>query len=271
MSTPTRVSSSLRRRTTAASAALLLGLGLAACGGGDDSDDASDAPSSASTQSEQASEPDASSASESDDTSDAGGVPSEDELAATLLTASEVPEGFTESPDDGEDDPDDTFEGTCLGDIGQFSDALGFEADSEAEVEYTYEADGGQSAVSSKVQAYADEAAVAPAFADFTDTLQQCTSVDTTDADGVTFALDIAYDDTVDLPGFDDQLQVDMTGTIASGGQSFDLSYNFVVGLSGPFVSIVGTYALGEDSTGVLDSTDDLAALQAGRVTDQLG
>ncbi len=254
MSTPIRVSSSLRRRTTAASAALLLGLGLAACGGGDGSDESSDPTDGTS------------------ETSDAGGVPTEDELAATLLTASDVPAGFTESPaDDTEEDTDDVFEDTCLGDIGQFSDALGFEPDSEAEVEYTLEADGGQAAVSSKVQAYADESAVAPAFTDFTDSLQECTSIETTDADGVTFALDIAYDDTVDLPGFDDQLAVDMTGTISSGDQSFDLTYNFVVGLSGPFVSIVGTYALGEDSTGVLDTTDDLAAAQAQRVTDQLG
>ncbi|WP_148615874.1 sensor domain-containing protein [Nocardioides rubriscoriae] len=262
-------STSLRRRTTAASTALLLALALAACGGNDDSS-AGDDPSSTAAQADGSTTSDAPSTEATDDTSSAA-VPTEDELTAVLVTADEVPAGFTQSPADSTDDTNDTFEGTCLGDIGQFSDALGFEPDSEAEVEYTAEGDGGQSAVSSKIEAYADASAVAPAFADFTDTLQQCTSVDTTDKDGVAFSLDIAYDDSVDLPGAEDQLRVDMTGTIASGGQSFDLAYQFVVALSGQFISIVGTYTLGEDTSGVLDSTDDLAALQAGRVADQLG
>jgi hypothetical protein len=262
----TPIPPSLRRRTTAASATLLLALSLAACGGG--GDDSSTAPADAGSTPADAS---STSAAPADAPTPATEVPTKDELAATLLTADDVPEGFTLSPDDGEDDSTDTFEGTCLGDIGQFSDALGFEPDSEAEVEFTSDADGGQGAVSSKVEAYADADAVAPAFADFTDTLQQCTSVDTTDADGVAYALDISYDDAVDLPGADDQLRVDMAGTISAGEQSYDLAYKFVVALSGQFISLVGTYTLGDDTSGVLDSTDDLAALQAGRVDDQLG
>lgn len=262
MTTASRI---LRPRTTAAAAALLLGLSLAACGGGDsgDSDDTvDDTPSSRTTE-----KPTTEATSEATETSPSGDVPSEDELTAALLTAADVPAGFTQSPDD--DNADDTsLDGTCLADVGEFSDALGFEPDSESSIEFVAERQATQTSVTSKIEAYADPTAVAPAFAEFTDTLQSCTSVKTTDEDGVAYELQIGYDDSVDLPGAEDQLRVEMTGNITAGAESYALTYRFVVGLAGPYVSIVGTYAIGDDTTGALDAIDDLAALQAGRVAE---
>ncbi|MDO9457115.1 hypothetical protein [Nocardioides sp.] len=258
---------SLRRRTTAASVALLLGLTLAACGGSDDSDDeTSDEPSSRTTETETT--PDEPTSEVTEETSEPA-VPTEDEIAAALLTAADLPEGFTAQPDDGDDDEDeDSFEGTCLADIGEFSDALGFEPDAESEVDLVAESQTGQSSVTSQIEAYSDPATVAPAFAEFTDGLGSCTSVETTDPDGVMYSLEISYDDTVDLPDAEDQLRIQMTGTIAAGGESYDVVYRFVVALTGPFISIVGAYSLGEDATGVVDGIDDLATLQAGRVAE---
>ena len=57
-----------------------------------------------------------------------------------------------------------------------------------------------------------------------------------------------------------------MTGTIASGAEEFPVAYRYVVALAGSYISIVGTFALGEDSTGVIDTASDLAALQVERV-----
>ncbi len=255
---------SLRRRTSTAAVALTLGLALTACGGGgDESGDGGDGGDTASS-SEATSE--ATSESPTDDASSAAAVPSEDELAATLLTSADLPEGFAVDPED-EDDDDESFKGTCLAEIGKFSDAAGFEADEDAEVDLVLESETGQTGVNSQVEAYADPAAVAPAFASFTDSLQSCTTVSTTNEDGLTIDLEIAYDDTVDLPGADDQLSIDMTGTIAAGAESFPVAYRYVVGLAGPFVSIVGTFALNGDGGGVLEQTGDLAALQLERVT----
>jgi hypothetical protein len=256
------------RRTTAASAALVLALSLAACGGSDDGsgDDASDSPSPRASETTTAA--DDPTTEESEETTGAGGVPSEDELSAALLTTADLPEGFAVEPDDDSDDSGDTFEGTCLADVGKFSDALGFEPDSEAEVDLGAKDDASEVYANSQVEAYADPSALAPAFAEFTDTLQSCTTVETTDEDGVRYSLKIAYDDTVDLPGVDDQLRFEITGTISSGGQTYKLTYRFVVGLAGPFISVVGAYAIGDDTTGVLDGVNDLAVLQAGRVAE---
>lgn len=269
-------SSTLRRRTTAACAALLLGLTLAACGGGDTDDQADD--SSSATASETTSESPTETATsepveptestESSESAPAGDLPSDEDLRAALLTTADVPAGLTAQPEEGDDDGDgeESFEGTCLADIGEFSDALGFEADSEAEVEYVAEDASGQTSVNSKLQAYADAAAVAPAFAEFTDRLQGCTEVDTTDEQGIAYQLQISYDDSVDLPGAEDQLRIQMTGTISSGEQSFDITFRIVVSLSGPILSVVGVSTLGEADPAVLDTIDDLATTQAERV-----
>jgi hypothetical protein len=267
MITPLR--SSLRRRTTAASAALLLGLALTACGGGDG--DAGDDPSPRASDSESTGTPSATSTPDAPSTSADTGeppaeVPSEQELEAALLTPADVPDGFAPSPDDGDDD-EGGFQGTCLADVGKFKDAYGAEPDEEAEVDLESETPTGQAAVTSQVEAYADVAKLTPAFASFTDQLQTCTSVEATE-DGVAYALKIAYDDTVDLPGADDQLAFDVTGTIGSGEQTYPVAYRFVVALAGQFVSIVGAYTIGDDTTGVVDSTADLAATQAERVAE---
>lgn len=262
-------SSSLRRRTTAASAALLLGLTLAACGGGDSEDesDASPSASTSETTSESPSETATSEPVEPTETEPAGDLPTDDDLQAALLTTADVPAGLTAKPDDGDaSDDQESFTGTCLADIGEFSDALGFEADSEAEVEYVAEDANGQTSVTSKLQAYADAATVAPAFAEFTDRLQGCTEVATTDDQGIDYQLQIGYDDAVDLPGAEDQLRIQMTGTISSGEQSFDITFRIVVSLSGPILSVVGVSTLGQADPAVLDTIDDLATTQADRV-----
>ncbi|MCW2814347.1 MAG: hypothetical protein JWN84_1802 [Nocardioides sp.] len=252
---------SLRRRTSTAAVALSLGLALTACGGGDESSDGGD---DAVTSSEATSE--GASDTPTEDASSAAAVPSEEELASALLTSADLPAGFEIDPED-EDDDDVAFEGTCLEQVGKFSDTAGFDADQDAEVDLVMEDDNGQTGVMSKAEAYTDPAAVASAFTEFTDSLQSCTSVSTTNDDGLTIDLEIAYDDAVDLPGADDQLSIDMTGTIAAGTETFPVAYRYVVGLAGPFVSIIGTFALNGDGGGVLDQTSDLAALQLERVT----
>lgn len=252
---PLRTRSRLVRRTTGASAALLLALALTACGGDDESGD--DAPDEGSSASSEASAP--------DDTESAA-VPTEADLEAALLTSADLPEGFEVDPDDSDGEDEVAFEGTCLEAVGQFSDAVGSDPEEEAEVDLVVESATGQTGVMSQVEAYADAATVSSTFADFTEELQSCTSVQTTNDDGLTIDLEVTYDDADAVPGADDQLAIDLTGTITSGEQAFPVAYSYVVAVTDAYVSAVGTFALGEDSTGVLDQVGDLAALQLERV-----
>lgn len=280
VTTPTR--RSWQRRVAAAGTASLLALTLAACG--DDGDDrGADEPRSSSSSSPSPSSPstEATEATETAEPTDLptegttesaapGSVPTEEELATALLTAGDLPSGFVEVPDDGASD-DDAFDDTCFGEVGEFSDALGAEPDVEVERELSAEGQEGQGAVDAQLEAYADPTPVAPAFAAFTESLQSCTEISTTDADGITYDLRLSYDDTVDLPGAEDQLTVDLVGTIAAAEQEVPLRYRFVVALTGRFITLVGTYAVGEDTTGIVDATDSLAAVQAERLAQTFG
>ncbi len=264
-------SPTLRRRTTAATAALLLGLSLAACGGddsgSDDDERSSDESPSATTDETETSEP--VEPTTSDAPAEPAGVPSEEELVTALVSAADVPPGMTEGEPD--DDSGDSLEGTCLGEIGEFDDALGFEPDVKAETEFTAEDNAGQSMVSSSISAYADGGPVAEAFTTFVSSLQGCTTISTTDDEGIAYDLQIAYDDTVDLVDADQQLRAEVTGTIAGGGQSFDITDSFVVMLRDNFVSFVGTSQVGTSDVGVLALNDPLAVLQAQRLADLVG
>lgn len=268
---PLRSRSRLARRTTAASAALLLGLALTGCGGDDGSGDDTPTESASASEAPEPDETESDDTDDSDDTEDSAAVPTEEELQAALLTSADLPDGFEVDPDDDSDGEDDVaFEGTCLEAVGQFSEALGSDPAEDAEVDLVVESQTGQTGVMSQIEAYTDAAAVSSTFADFTEQLQSCTEVQTTNDDGLTIDLDVTYDDADAVPGADDQLAIDLTGTIASGNEEFPVAYSYVVAVAGAYVSAVGTFALGEDTTGVLDQVGDLAALQLERVG-QLG
>lgn len=113
-----------RRWLAAAFAAVIV---LGACGGDDDSS-GSDSGDSDSAQSEETA---------SDELAD---LPSEDELSAGLLTIDDVPAGWAEVPDDG-DEEDDPLCGIRM------SHLLGFEVDQlpRAEVQFAEEVDTGPS------------------------------------------------------------------------------------------------------------------------------
>ena len=285
MTTPTRTArASWRRRAAAAGTVSLLALTLAACGDDGDGDGDQEpasggsstaaAPPSAGTSETAGTEtPDATDGATdgATDSPAAAAVPTEDELAAAVLTPADLPAGFTEVPEDGAEDDDDAFDGTCFGDVGEFSDALGAEPDVEVERELSAESEEYQTFVSTQLEAYADPTAVGPAFEQFTQSLQSCTEVATTDPDGITYDLQLSYDTTVDLPGAQDQLGIEMTGTISSADQTFPLTYRVEVAFTGRFITLVGTYAVGPDGTGAVDATHELAVLQAERVQQAFG
>ncbi len=234
----------LLRRTGASLSALALALALTACGG-DDTGAGSDAsPTSAP-------------------------VPSDAELSGALLTVEDLPAGYAETPVE-EDDDNSIFDGSCLENVSKFSEQVGSDPVSESETEFTAEQPDGEAQVSSSLDVYADEDDVTAAFGAFFESMQGCDNVSFTDADGVSYDLDVTASDTVGLNGVDQQLTIALEGTVEAPGQSITIAFRFLAAQQGAATTAVGTSEIG-GSYGINDQLEALAQIQADRFTDVLG
>lgn len=159
----------------------------------------------------------------------------EAEAGEALLTLEDVGEGFEEvTPED--DDEEETGLG-CL-DAIELADA---DADVEAEAQFDATNDVGLPSVLSSVASFEEQGALEDALESFRSALEDCTSVDETDADGTRFTLDIATDDTA-AEGVDEQLNLVATGTVLAG--ELEVPFGFWVsvvriGNDGAFVGYV--------------------------------
>lgn len=245
------MTSPLLRRAGTAAASLTLALALVACGSSDGSD--GDDRSSSS------------------DAAPTDGVPTDDELAAALLTSDDVPEGFEQSDvDDDDDDEDSVFADTCLGDVADFDDQVGTEPVSKAKTQFTVEDETTQSLLQAGISLYDDEDAVVDAFDEFYSGFSTCTDLSFTDDGGNSYALDVTADDTVTIDGADSQLTIKLTGTATAGTDSIPIDFGFLVVREGAAVSHLSTSEVGD--TYDLDAdVDALAQTQADRLADVLG
>ncbi len=73
------------------------------------------------------------------------------------------------------------------------------------------------------------------------------------------------------MPDADQQLTIDMTGTIGADAQTYDIAYTFVVSVTENIVSLIGAYELGTVDTGLRDGIDGWASVQAERLGALLG
>lgn len=237
----------LLRRAGAAASALAVSLVLVACGG--DTDTNTSSPSTTSTPSQAA-------------------VPTEDDLAAALLTADDVPDGYTEAAPD-ESDNSTVFDGTCLADVADFKEQVGSDPVSEAKTEFTTQDASGQAQISSGISVYDDQAAVDAAFGAFYDSVKDCTNLSFTDDNGVAYEITVAIDDTVSLDGADQQLGITLDGTVTVGEQMLPIAFVFLLAQEGAATSAVGTSEIG-GSYGINDEVETLAQTQADRLADVL-
>ena len=238
----------LLRRAGAAASALAVSLVLVACGGNTNTS----APSATSTPS----------------TPSEAAAPTEDDLAAALLTADDVPDGYTEAAPD-ESDNSTVFDGTCLADVADFKEQVGSDPVSEAKTEFTTQDASGQAQISSGISVYDDQAAVDAAFGAFYDSVKDCTNLSFTDDNGVAYEITVAIDDTVSLDGADQQLGINLDGTVTVGEQMLPIAFVFLLAQEGAATSAVGTSEIG-GSYGINDEVETLAQTQADRLADVL-
>lgn len=247
------------RRAIAAAAFISLSLSLTACG----SDDAAgNDPTSATSLSTSSEEP----------TDEAGGVVlDEDQLSTALLTGDDLPGGFVDDPDDGDDSDSGGFEGSCLEEVGKLTDQPEFDADAKVEAAFVLDGDAGQSSLKSQVQSYADEQQVVTAISMFSEVVGACESAQGTDADGLTFDLDVLSDQTVSLSGVDEQARVSIKGSIATEGLELPVDIGYNVARVGNNLVIVSTLDVGEAGDGIVPQTDTLAQVSVDRLAETIG
>lgn len=175
------------RRTTSAASVLVLSLALAGCGGSDE------------------------------EKSDAKPL-TQEQITSALISADDIGEDFRVMEEDEDDDTD----LGCLNAVDEIDDGFpGAEHTAEVSIEATSE--GNIPEVGNQINAFADEAAATKALDDFAASFEGCDSVKET-SDGITFDLEVDVADTPLNDDVDQQFDVDMTGTLASGEIQFPLS-----------------------------------------------
>lgn len=260
MITGLRLSPPRRLFVTAVSTLVLVGA-LAGCGSDqpDDPTNPTDAPT-ASTSAPDTATP----------TSTSTPTPSpSDALATALLKDSDFRRDVLLRLEPGADvEPDeDDFVGTCLADLSALGDAAGDTPAADARVTFEELGEPYQTLLFDRVADYDDPATLASRFDAFTTAISGCGSVSTTDDQDAVYDLQVTSR-AVDLPGADQALQVDLTGTIGGAGGSSDLGSRYVLARFGSRLSVVGVLYVGIDITETYDKALDLATVQGRRVAD---
>lgn len=173
------------RRTTSAASVLVLALALAGCGGGEGDDEAKPL--------------------------------TQEQITSALITTDDIGEEFQVK----EDEDDDADLG-CLSAVDEIDDGFpGAEHSAEVSIEATTE--GNVPEVGNQINAFTDAAAATKALDDFAASFDGCDSVQET-RDGVTVDLEIETADSPLSGDVDQQLDIDIEGTVASGEVRFPLS-----------------------------------------------
>jgi len=235
----------LRRAFGAVTMTALISLTLAACG-----DDDSDSPN---TQSDEKTE-------QTDQ------APEQADLDAAVLSAGDIPEGFEQTPvEDDEDDPDNPFNDTCYGELGDFDSRAG---DPDAEAKTQFEASDASNFPGAEIKAgvayYDDADDVAEKFTAFVEDIKSCTTVTTTTPDGLNINITLTTSD-FSVPGADDGAKIVLSGTIASSTDSASLNASVIALRTGNYVANASTFEI--DTFGLGAELDGLARTQFERVT----
>lgn len=209
-----------------------------------------------------------------DDSDGGDSAPDQSELQSALITTDDVPEGFEEAEDAGdesEDEESDEFDGTCFEDVDDFDSRAG---DPAVEAKTKFDAtDSTTYALGAEIEAgvayYDDEDKTAEEFDSFVDDLAACTEIQTTNEEGATFDLTLTTDDGFEAEGADDAVKLVLAGTVSSGDQSLELQFSVVAIRKGAYVSNVSTAAF--QTSELSNTVDELARTQFENVVELAG
>ena len=73
------------------------------------------------------------------------------------------------------------------------------------------------------------------------------------------------------LPDADQQLRIEMVGTVGVDAETYDIAYTFLISATDNVLSQIGAYELGDVGSGLREGVDGWAELQASRLADLLG
>lgn len=167
----------------------------------------------------------------------------QEQVEQVALTEENVGDGFTR-----EETPDENDNGDgpgCLGEVGAITD--GIEEAADINVEYSY-GDAGVPLVQSGASSFDDEAEFVDAFDQVKEILSGCTTITGTDENGLAYDLTVTYDDTA-AEGVDDQVHVEMTGTLSAEGDEATISQAITMARIGPNVVTLGMVDYGAPET----------------------
>ncbi|HWJ81869.1 MAG TPA: hypothetical protein VNS55_06520 [Nocardioides sp.] len=230
----------ITHRLAAVAVLALVATSAAACGD-DDTSTADDAPSSAAT------------------TAEADNTPAltEDQLSQVVLAPENFPGDWTQTPSE---DDDSTGPG-CLGEVSTITDAV--QESAKVAYDYTY-GDAGIPLISSSASAFDDHDAVVEAFDHVQEVLAGCSTVTGSDSDGAEYDLTLTYSDELTSDVVDDQISLDLTGTITAQGDQAAISESITLVRMGPNVLTTAMLDLGDSSTVAV--ADDYAQIALDRL-----
>ena len=145
--------------------------------------------------------------------SDAVTVLTEEQLEEALLTLDNVGDDFREVPPQ---DPNNSPPLGCLGSLDRLDSAW----DEAKQAEQAYEAEDGIRfrTVSSLATSFTSVRAASDVIEDYGDDLAGCTDIELTNDEGVEFDLTVAMDSEKTTSESDQQLNLDILGSVSSGG-----------------------------------------------------
>lgn len=136
-----------------------------------------------------------------------------DQIEKALLTLDNMPDGWTTSSEDHDDDEDAPG---CLANLDDVDSAADSEADAEAEFEV--DDDFGLPALANSVASFKTDREVSDAMDAMRDAFSDCNHLEYTDPDdGTEIVLDFSTDDEKSTSDVDDQFNLEATGSISAG------------------------------------------------------
>jgi hypothetical protein len=129
--------------------------------------------------------------------------------------------------------------------------------------DYTY-GDAGIPLITSSASSYDDHDALVEAFDHVQDVLAGCSTVTGSDSDGTEYDLTLDYSDELTSDVIDDQISLDLTGTITTQGDDATISESITLVRMGPNVLTTAMVDLGDPTE--VAAADDYAQIALDRM-----
>lgn len=191
-------------------------------------------------------------------------------LEPALLTVDDLGDAFEVAPEEPQDDESD-IEFGCLFDV-EFGPQLGPEdeddEDDGLEAEFRAIEEPQMPMVMHSVIDSGDGELAADVLQELSDQTEDCTSVDTTDADGMRWQFAVEHDEETWAPGSDQQLTITATGTGGQAAIELPLSLAMTIVRHDDVLSVVMFMDMSDDITDTHHALVDAAAARLNALAD---